>query len=150
MRYEIEPYVGALPLRFGMPPDTVREIAGATRFSKKKPGSLREIYVGGAACTFEGAPDRLALVEVGFAKDIGPALVYRGTALFEGPRRAVLRRLIGDDAEVKEIAGFLVFLKLGIAMIGFHDGHEEDLAVTVFERGRWDAEILKMKAYKLE
>jgi hypothetical protein len=59
----------------------------------------------------------------------------------------VVRRLAAADPDPTEMVGLLVFLKLGIALTGFHDGRESDLAVTVFEPGRWDEHLSKMKPY---
>jgi hypothetical protein len=61
---------------------------------------------------------------------------YDGGLTFEGPPG---RRLLQDDPEPGELVGFLVFLRLGVTLSGFHEATTDEAAVTVFERGRWDS-----------
>ena len=148
MSFEIVPYVGAGVLRFGMSPDRVHEILGTPRFARSDPGRLREMYGVSPALTFEGTDQELKLVEIGFSKE-AVDVSYRGTNLFAGERRAVVRRLCGDDPDPKEVVGTLVFPKLGISLTGFHTGHEESVAMTAFAPGRWDAQLAGSKSFKL-
>jgi hypothetical protein len=62
-------------------------------------------------------------------------------------RLDVVRRLAADDPDVKETFSFLVFLRLGITLTGFHDGEESDLSVTVFKPGLWDERVPSMKPF---
>jgi hypothetical protein len=138
MPYEIESYVGAGVLRFGMSPAQVHELLGTPRFARSDPGRLREMYDMSPALTFTGTVQELKLVEIGFAKDA-----------VAGERRAVIRTLCVDDPAPKEVVGTLVFPKLGISLTGFHTGREEGLAVTAFAPGRWDAQLAGSKSFKL-
>jgi hypothetical protein len=136
MDLDIVPYVGAGPLRFGMTPDQVHQTVGAPRRVKHAAGMLREIYPFEALLIFEGAPDALRLVEMGFDRRCAD-VSYAGVKLFGIPPRDALRRLLRDDTHVGEYLGRLILPTLGITMTGFHSGSEEAVAVTAFERGRW-------------
>jgi hypothetical protein len=148
MKLDIMPYVGVGPLRFGHGPDETRLLLGEPRATRAQPAKLREMHNGGIACIYEGERDRLGLVEIGFTKTVRD-LEYIGVRLFEIPRMEAVRRLVGDDPDVAEALGSLVFLCLGLTMTGFHDGREESLAMTAFTRGRWDIHISKMKPFRL-
>jgi hypothetical protein len=148
MDLSITPYTGVGPLRLGLAPEEIHAVLGAPRVRRPQGSKLREMYADGIACTYEGAPDRLGLVEIGFAKAVRE-LDYAGVRLFQVPRQEALRRLVQDDPDVAEALGFLIFLRLGIATNGFHTAQEEDLAVTVFARGRWDAHRPTMRPFRL-
>jgi hypothetical protein len=136
MDLDIVPYVGVGPLRFGMTPGQVHQTVGAPRRVKRAAGMLREIYPFEALLMFEGAPNALRLVEIGFDRHCAE-LSYAGVKLFGIPPRDALRRLLLDDTHIGEYLGRLILPKLGITMTGFHSGPQEALAVTAFERGRW-------------
>ena len=42
------------------------------------------------------------------------------------------------DPEPVRCLGFLIFREIGVAISGFHDGDEDQRALTVFAPGRWD------------
>lgn len=148
MPYEIESYLGAGALRFGMSPAQVHDILGNPRFTRSDPGRLREMYGISPALTFTGPDKELKLVEIGFAK-AAEDVTYRGENLFTGERRATLRKLCDDDRDPREVVGTIVFPNLGISLTGFHTGHEDSLAVTAFAPGRWDAQLATSKPFKL-
>jgi len=74
------------------------------------------------------------VVEIGFTKT-ARVFLHR-IDIFQDPK--ALDQLLGRDSEVFEYYGFLVFLGLGIATGGLHDGDESQKAITAFEKGRWD------------
>jgi hypothetical protein len=148
MPYEIESYVGAGALRFGMSPAQVHDILGNPRFTGSDPDRLREMYGMSPALTFTGTDKELKLVEIGFAKE-AEDVTYRGANLFTGERRATIRKLCDDDRDPREVVGTLVFPNLGISLTGFHTEHEGSLAVTAFAPGTWDAQLARSKPFKL-
>jgi hypothetical protein len=147
MNFDILPYVGVGPLRFGMAPGAAHEIVGRPRATRRMQGELREVlasYDGGL--TFEGPPGAQRLVVMAF----GPGsdrLAYGGVKLFQVPHLEAIQRLVQEDPQVGEVQGFLVFRGLGVTLSGFHGGPKDPLAVTVFERGRWDALVPRMKPF---
>jgi hypothetical protein len=43
------------------------------------------------------------------------------------------------DPHPFEWVGFIIFLEIGIALTGYHDGDTAQRAMTIFPQGRWDA-----------
>lgn len=46
--------------------------------------------------------------------------------------------LKAEDGNLFEVFGFIVSLKLGIAVSGFHDEDDSQMAIHAFRRGDWD------------
>ena len=139
MKLEIAPYVGVGPMHFGMDPDHVEAVAGSP-FRSKPAAGIRYVYDFGGTLLFEQSAMGLRLVEMGFRRQCLD-LIYRDMNIFRSKREAVLRRILDEDKGVVEIVGFLIFPTVGMTLTGFHSGPEEDLALTVFARGRWDRQI---------
>ena len=145
--WEIAPLEGVGTLRFGMTPDEVHALLGAPRVSRPRPArdpatrpSLQELYVPGPGLTFEeaaDAPGGLRLVAIGFGKATAE-LSYAGLKLFGVAPAEVLLRLAEDDPAPQEVAGTVVFVKLGLGLTGFHEGPPDDLAVSASAPGQWD------------
>lgn len=53
-----------------------------------------------------------------------------------------------QDNELKGIYEFIVSIKLGLALSGFHDGDCSQRAVHVFRRGEWDRFSGDLKPFK--
>jgi hypothetical protein len=53
------------------------------------------------------------------------------------------------DQDLVEVLGFVVSLKLGIAVTGFHDDESSQLAIHAFRQGDWDMFQRRMKPYKI-
>jgi len=121
MEFDLSPFVGALPIQFGMPSDEVTALLGKPRSTGKGSlwGEKGEVVIGF---------DSQDLVDhFGF----GPgelSLKFRGETLwtlsnFEDPNPILLKY----DSSPVEHVGFLIFLKLGIQTTGFHDDEDETL-----------------------
>ena len=52
------------------------------------------------------------------------------------------------DRDMVEVLGFVVSLKLGIAVTGFHDGESSQLAIHAFRKGDWDMFQERMKPFE--
>jgi len=73
-------------------------------------------------------------VEISF---VPPApILFRLQRLFDHPQ--LWRDIAAMDLSARESLGFLVLPTLGITLTGFHDDDVSQLALTVFEHGRWD------------
>lgn len=60
----------------------------------------------------------------------------------------VIQYFFALDSQPYEGFGTLVFLNLGIALIGFHTT-DIDKSVSLFTKGRWDNHIHDMKPFKI-
>lgn len=95
------------------------------------PGETALRYEGANACVVmrEGRVVEIALTP--------PAnVLFEGRPLFQDP--AVWREIIAVEGQPYECLGFIVLKESGLTLTGFHDDNPSQLAVTAFERGRWD------------
>lgn len=142
----IKPYIGVDDLRFGIKPsDVVKIIGSSVDIDKNFFGERTEDREPGILITYS-KPDNL-LVEFGFGRRV-LGLKYNNMALFKEPPERILMSLIKDDGSPYERFGFIILLNLGITLTGFHDKDEDQRAVTVFSRGRWDVMKDNLKPFK--
>jgi len=136
--FDIEPFVGALPVRFGMPRAEVHRLLGP-------PEASHPIW-DGSGTTDNWNESRVnvgygtdqAVKHVGFSPG-GYELSLRGVPLWSlaeqpDPNPALLRF---DPAPV-ETVGILVYPALGVSTSGYHDGDEAQLSLTASPAGTWD------------
>lgn len=136
--FDIEPFVGAHPVQFGMQRADVHHVLGPPEASHPiwdKSGTTdfwneSRINVG---YTNEGVVNH-----VGFCPG-GCTLLLRGVQLWSlagqpDPNPALLRL----EPTPLESVGILIFPALGVSTSGYHDGDEAQLSVTVSPAGRWD------------
>lgn len=145
---EIHTYVGAGPLKFGMRPAEVANLIAPPVSSNI--GFLGEKVEyrqdNGFVTTYTRGANTLA--EIGFSKNI-LGLEFDRQKLFVEPTLQVLNYLAKKDGSPYEFLGFIILLNLGITLTGFHDDAEDQKAVTAFDRGRWDDEIVNMKKFRI-
>lgn len=132
--FTIDPYVGALPIKFGMTPDEVEAAIGPA--GRKSGNSSMQEFVEkrseiGIRVTYSKDG---GVVEIGFLPHA--KLFFEGKSLFE--ERDPVGILKNIDNQPLESHGFLVFMNLGITETGFHDRDPGQRAFTVFKKGRWN------------
>lgn len=145
MELEFVPYIGALPLRFGMSRAKVKAVIGAEphpRFSRATRDHFDALSVNydsdGLSAEFCLFPEKVRVVFDG--------IVLLGDGGVTNPVPVLLDR----DPEPVESLGFLVFPGLGVNITGFHDGDESQLAFNVFRRGFWDDTLVRAKKVDAE
>ncbi len=131
--FDIDPYVGPLPVTFEMSSTDVENIIGpATKDRIRRSGHREEFR---SFVNIRYALDDGKVEEVGFVPT--PSLLFKGSRLFRVPD--VIALLSQYDPTPYETLGAVLFLKLGISMTGFFDSDSEgDKAITVFRKGTWD------------
>ena len=143
IQFTIEPFVGPLPLRFGMTPEQVEGILGP-------PDSIRTSYFG---TRIEQRPhfglgfskDDATLDEAVFAP--GATVLFKGHDLFAEPDLvSTLRRY---DSETYLWVGSVVYFHLGILISGYHDSDESQKAIAVVCKGYWDEYAAKFIPYDM-
>lgn len=127
------PYIGFDAVQFGMKKKTVEDVLGAPKFSTVNLRGEAEEFRGDFAIRYD--VDDEELVEVSFEQ--GSGVIFDGVVLYE--TEDLTEFLMSKDPSPVECLGFLIFLKLGIAASGFHDGDEEQRAISIFRQGRWDS-----------
>jgi hypothetical protein len=137
----IEPYVGVHPIKFGMAPAQVEEQLGKPDKSSQGLFGARveerpDVAIG--YCAEDGGVN-----EIVFSP--GARLVFQGHDLFAADPLPILRQL--DDSPF-EWVGFIIFLKLGIRVSGFHDNDESQKAIGVVRKGHWDEYVADFVPFK--
>jgi len=138
---DMQPYASVGPVRFGMSETEVRAVLGAPQ-SPRKDGSGDLVLRYGYLRVTVGVS---GAVEVGVVPEI--PTTHAGIDIFSSP--SAFAGLCLMDGAPQESSGFIILLKLGITMTGFHDGDESQKAVTAFVAGRWDVFKPEMKPFSL-
>lgn len=139
MTITIEPYQSVGLLRFGMSQgEVIAAIGDPKQLTKNRTGNPVLWYEGLNATIENGS-----LVEVGFGPE--EAVSVLGVRPFSEPGGFTM--LCELDGNPQEVLGFIVLENLGITLTGFHDKDDSQKAITVFERGRWDALKPNMKSF---
>ena len=146
-KFQIESFVGALPLRFGMTPNEVIGTIGA-------PDHQGLNYFGNLTLHYHSK--RLDL-NIGFDKSSGLAthfgfgkrssVTYRDHDFFGDPQ--AWRRVVHLSSDCHEWVGIIILADLGITLSGFHDSDSSQLAVCVFREGDYDPDRSKFKPFIL-
>lgn len=132
MKFDIQPYIGAAPITFGMSRDEAHRILGL-------PESSHPIWDGsGISESYNrsgfniGFDTSDAVNHLGFGPG-GAELTIQGTPIWtpqlQPDPNPLLLRL---DPNPLEVVGFWVFLQIGITTTGYHDGDDGQRAITVF------------------
>ncbi|WBS04787.1 hypothetical protein OU994_11160 [Pseudoduganella sp. SL102] len=144
--FEIVPYIGAGRVRFRMSPQEVEKIYGVAdsvtlNHLKQRVEFRSNMKVGYAADLSEG------LTHIGFGRQM-EGVEFRGLKIFLDDSEVVLDKLIQEDGDPYIYLGFVVLLKIGITMTGFHDDDISQKALTLFPQGSWDKRRAKLKPFR--
>jgi len=129
--FEVRPFEGAGPLRFGMTSGEVHAHLGAPRIVRRnRRGELDEDY-SVASAGYAGSDERL--VEVAFTSAV--SVTFGGANLFRDDDAVSV--LVGLDGGPLAGLDIIVFPSLGIALADYFSEQESDRVITVFAKGRW-------------
>jgi len=131
MKFKIRPFVGVGNAEFGMTPLEIEAVLGPSISVKTTNRGEREEIRENIAVRYG---DR-GVIEFAFLPEAD--LGIDDFDLFGAPDPVGV--LLGYDPSPKECFGFLIFLKIGVAITGYHDGDESQRAITTFQPGRWDS-----------
>lgn len=142
MRFDIQPYIGALPITFGMARDQVHRLLG-------QPESSNPIWDGsGVSEHYNASRYNVGYTNSGTVNHLGfspggAELSILGRPLWKPDDQSdpnpVL--LVLDPAPL-ECVGFWFFMAIGVTTTGYHDDDTSQRAVTVFVRGGKPTELL--------
>jgi len=131
--FDLIPYVGASSARFGMTPVEVGCIWGAPETVDRTFAGTRREY---RNATRVGVSYDSEVRAVEFAFVPGCRVVLQGVSVFECADP--LESLVRLDAEPFTSFGFVVFLRIGVTLTGYHDHDTSQRALCLFARGRWE------------
>jgi hypothetical protein len=138
--FDIQPFGGAIPVRFGMPRFELIEIMGnpvVAGNGNDSWGEKLEITVG---YDKGGLVNHVGLGPGNFELQLNGQVIWTPNEHTD-PNPTFLRY----DPDPLEHVGFLVFTQLGIKTTGFHDDYSNDLSVVVYPKGAWDKFLGKAK-----
>jgi hypothetical protein len=136
--FNIEPFVGALPVRFGMHRSEVHRLLGPPEASHPIWDESGTTDYWNHSRINVGYDNAGIVMHVGLCPG-GCELSLRGTLLWSlehqpDPNPPLLRL----DPTPVESVGILIYPALGISTTGYHDDDESQLAVTASPSGTWD------------
>jgi hypothetical protein len=129
----IEPYKSFGPLRFGVTTkdECIANLGKPVRTSRSREG-IEEYHYNDFIVRFQPATNvvqECTVFPYTFAT-IGDIEITWDEVF--------LRRACERDSNARNVLGFIVLNRLGIAVSGIHDGDESQLAVTVYAKGLFD------------
>jgi hypothetical protein len=142
--FTLVPYVGALPVRFDMNPSEVAIVLGAP--ARITTGLVGQRSEDRGPVSIRYTLDDIKVNEVSLGTD--SRLWFHEQNLMEVPD--LVGFLMLHDSEPFEDLGFLLFFELGLAITGFHDGDDDDRAITAFRRGAWDEFKAEAQPFSLQ
>jgi hypothetical protein len=148
--FDIEPFVGALPVRFGMHRDEVHSLLGRPEASRPHWNKSGTTDYWNESRINVGYGNGGTVMHVGFGPG-GYALSLSGRQLWsiaEQPDPNPL--LLQLDPTPLESVGILIFSALGVSTSGYHDDDEAQLSVTASPAGTWDDVLKKARPPNLE
>ncbi|NWL79546.1 hypothetical protein DM872_22090 [Pseudomonas taiwanensis] len=142
---EIRPFAGVSRVTFGMQASAVgKELGEADSTTKNHLGQLVESR---SFANFGYSVSSEELAHIGLGRQMEN--VFLGsTNIFMDPAQNVLSDLTLLDDSPYIYLGYVVFLKLGISLTGFHDGDIDQKAISLFPKGAWDKRIPRMNKLK--
>jgi hypothetical protein len=130
--FSIEPFVGALPIRFDMTSAQVREILGQPKRSRplrSGVGTSEEFESVNIRFDVDGRITDLSIFgQLSFLKVVGRDIWSEAARL--DPNRV----LLAIEPEPTNVLGFWVYRKLGIAVTGYQDDDRGNEAVGVLSQ----------------
>jgi len=136
--FNIEPFVGAHPIRFGMSRAEVHQLLG-------EPESSQAVWGGSGTTDFwnesrisvgydtDGIVNHVGFVPGGCELQLLNAPLW-SLDMQPDPNPELMRR----DMTPVESVGILYFRDLGISTTGYHDDDENQRALSVMPHGAWD------------
>lgn len=141
MQFNIEPGIGALPIRFGMSRQEVYEFLG-------EPNVSHEIWDHSGTTDFwnqnnvnvsynsQGIVNHIGFCPGGFELRLSSELIWSADESAD-PNPTLLK----FDPDPKERLGFLVYNRIGVTTTGYHDEDDSQRSLTVYPRGDWDEQL---------
>lgn len=136
--FEIIPYIGALPLRFGMTTEDAHSLLGTPQNTSTIWDKTGFSHSWADPNLNIGFSNENALNHVGFIPR-GCCVSLKGTCIWTrescvDPNPILLR----FDPHPRECYGFLVYHEIGITTTGFHDDDPSQHSLCIFTRGAYD------------
>lgn len=128
--FTVEPFVGPLPLRFGMTPKKVATIVGVPDRVFTDPVNGRSEWRTGLSLGYDAKTGQLNEV-----------VLSQGELYFQGVNLFAVADPIGflrkhDSPQLA--VGMIFFVNLGLRLSGLHDRDDRQRAIGLATKGHWD------------
>ncbi|MGI2036256.1 hypothetical protein ACRQ1B_28175 [Rhizobium panacihumi] len=141
MEWEIQPFIGMGPLRFGMFPAEVAAIVGPPESVDEDDEYLREYRaVELPIVSYENN----VVTEIEAFYDV-ENVIFRGRRVFDEPGLAILQFFEQETHGARVNAGTVLFKDIGITAGRLDEGVRGDHSVTAFAQGLWDDRLARFK-----
>lgn len=132
MTWEIEPFEGVGPIRFGMTPSQVEAVLGPAE--RKRRGERGTEYRGYRAPVINYNNGGVSEIECWY--DL-PGVALGDIRIFEQDGVEVMRELERRNGGALESVGIVLFENLGLSCGRLDQSGREDNSITAFARGLW-------------
>lgn len=142
MKFDLQPYVGAGPLRFSMSREEVHGLLGVPNRSwTMRSGNIAESW---PEVVIRYEKETQCIIEMEFKSSA--QIEYQGIKLFEDAE--AFRELVELDGAALQGTGTVVLPRLGISTgDDLGDPTSADRSVCLFRRGLWDSAIGRLTSY---
>lgn len=141
----IKPHIGVDDIRFGMTQNEINKLLGPPDAVIINDLHELEEFRENMTAIYSNSTEP-KLVEMGFNRRCSK-LSLNNIKLFEPPYKQRLSELYEIDGCAFIDVGTVVFKNIGISTSGFLDNVIDDIALTIFETGRWDDIIIEMNPF---
>lgn len=142
MEWEIIPFVGMGPIRFGMSPADVANLVGVPETTDNRPNGIREFRAVDVPIV---AYENGAVTEIEAFYDV-KNVTFRGRNIFEENGLAILQFLERENGGASLDVGIVMFERIGITAGRLDEAVSGDHSITAFAKGLWDDSLEDFEA----
>ncbi|RYZ81575.1 MAG: hypothetical protein EOP06_23260 [Proteobacteria bacterium] len=141
MGWEIAPFIGMGPIRFGMTPAEVASIIGVPESADEDGGYLREYRAIDLPII---AYENNMVTEIEAFSEV-ENVTFRGRRIFDEQGLAIARFLEEENGGASINVGTILFKNIGVTSSRLDEGCGGDHSVTAFARGLWEDRSSRFK-----
>ncbi len=141
MQWEIIPFIGMGPIRFGISPAEVTAIIGPPESTDDDDGYLSEYRAVELPIV---SYEKNVVTEIEAFYDV-ENVTFRGRRIFDEPGLAIIQFLEQENGGARMNVGTVLFKDIGITAGRLDEGTRGDHSVTAFAQGLWDDRIGRFK-----
>lgn len=141
MEWEIFPFLGVGPIKFGMSPKEVESVIGRADSFDQDIGYIREYRHTDLPIV---SYDHNCVTEIEAFYDV-KKIIFKSRLIFEEPGRSILQFLEHENGGAALNVGVVLFNNIGITTGRLDQSSPSDWSITAFSQGLWDDRISRFK-----
>lgn len=146
-KFEIFPGIGAGSITFGMTSDEVEALIGLPETKILNEQNELVEFRSFMNVAYASPPEN-KLSHIGFGRQM-EGVKYEGISVFLESPDDVIKKMMEIDPEPYLFVGFVIFLKLGISLTGFHDEDIEQKSLAIFNHNDYEKYVHAMEPFKM-